>query len=201
METSSFKPIMDVTQGTESQQGTGVKVANPRTVRSSDFLLRFLALIITLVAITVMAVSKQTKTVPVTVIPSLPPINVEVTAKWQYMPAFVFFMVTNIIACVYATISLVISIANRDGSSAMRLLLIVLDLMIMALLFSATGAAAGVGLIAFHGNSHVRWNKVCNVFGTNCRHVAASVVVSGIGAVVFFLLIVLNTVHLHKRSR
>ncbi|KAF5206491.1 Casp-like protein 1e1 [Thalictrum thalictroides] len=198
MESSSFsKPSnMDGTQGIES----GVKVANPRTVRSSDFFLRFLALITSLVAIIVLATSKETEIVPVIVIPTLPAINVELSAKWQYVQAFVFFMVINIIACVYAAISLVLSIASRAGSKGLLLMLIILDLVMMALLFSANGAAAAIGLIGVHGNSHLRWNKICNIFGSNCQHVVASVVVSTIGASVFLLLILLTVVNLQKRS-
>ncbi|PIA44636.1 hypothetical protein AQUCO_01700316v1 [Aquilegia coerulea] len=143
---------------------------------------------------------KETKTVPVIIIPSLPAISVEVSAKWQYMQAFVFFMVINIIACVYAAISLVLSIASGAGSKGLFLMLIILDLVMAALMFSANGAAAAVGMIGLHGNSHVRWNKVCDVFGSNCRHVVASVVVSTIGASVFLLLIVLAVVSLQKRS-
>ncbi|KAL5718676.1 hypothetical protein ACHQM5_011554 [Ranunculus cassubicifolius] len=79
META-FKPSMET---------SSVKVANPKTVRCSDFLLRFVLIVSSAVAITVLAVSKQTEIVPVPVFPNLPPIMVEAVAKWQYMSAFV----------------------------------------------------------------------------------------------------------------
>ncbi|KAF8401539.1 hypothetical protein HHK36_012481 [Tetracentron sinense] len=194
-----YKAGMDGTEAFESR-GNDVTVANPKTVRSSDFLLRLLALALTLVAAIVLGVAKETQTVALTVVPTLPPLNVPVTAKWQYMSAFVYFVVTNAIACAYATLSLVLSIANRGGKSGLALMLIILDLVMVALLFSGNGAAAAVGVLGYRGNSHVRWNKVCNIFGVYCRHIAASIVLSLLGSLVFFLLVVLSALNLHKKS-
>lgn len=63
------------------------------------------------------------------------------------------------------------------------------DLIMVALLFSATGAAGAIGLMGAHGNSHVQWKKVCNVFGKFCGQVAASGTLSLFGAIAFFLLV------------
>lgn len=43
------------------------------------------------------------------------------------------------------------------------------DLLALALLFSAVGAAAEFGILGERGNSHVRWAKVCNVYGAFCE--------------------------------
>lgn len=69
--------------------GKEVMVANRRRMRGWDFLLRFLALGLTLVAAVLVGVDKQTKIVPFTLVPTLPPVNIPVTAKWHHMSAFV----------------------------------------------------------------------------------------------------------------
>ncbi|KAF8401540.1 hypothetical protein HHK36_012482 [Tetracentron sinense] len=196
---SQDKAGMDGMEAIESTQsrGSDLKVASPKTVRYSDFLLRLLALALTLVAVIVLAVAKETKTVHVTVAPNLPPLNIPATAKWQNMSALVYFMVTNAIACAYATLSLV---TNRGGKCGMALTLIVLDLVMVALLFSGNGAAGAVGVLGLRGNSHARWNKVCNNFGVYCLRILASIGLSLLGSLVFFLLVVLSVWNLHKKS-
>lgn len=66
-----------------------VAVANKRSMRGCDVVLRFLALALCLAAAVVLGVSKQTKMVPVQLVATLPPINVPATAKWHYLSAFV----------------------------------------------------------------------------------------------------------------
>lgn len=60
-----------------------------RKLNHGDLSLRVLALALTLVAAIVLGVGKQNKVVPLKIIPTLPPVNVAVTAKWQYSSAFV----------------------------------------------------------------------------------------------------------------
>lgn len=79
------------------------------------------------------------------------------------------------------------------------MVIIILDLIMMALLASATGAATAVGVIGYQGNSHVRWNKVCNVFGKFCHQVAAAVVVSLLASLSFLFSVVLAVLDLHKK--
>lgn len=55
-----------------------------------DLAVRFLALTLTLVAAILLGVDKETKTVSVTLVSSLPPIDLPVTAKWTQMSAFVY---------------------------------------------------------------------------------------------------------------
>nr|DAD37947.1 TPA_asm: hypothetical protein HUJ06_008588 [Nelumbo nucifera] len=69
--------------------GKGTEVANPRGVRSSDFLLRLLALATTLVAATVMGVARETKVVSFPLLPNLSPYKISVTAKSRYSSALV----------------------------------------------------------------------------------------------------------------
>jgi len=56
-------------------------------VSSCDLVMRFLALILTLVAAIVIAADKQTKVVPIQLSDSLPPLYLPLTAKWHQMSA------------------------------------------------------------------------------------------------------------------
>lgn len=176
-----------------------VEVASKRSVRGSDVMLRFLAFALTLVAAIVVGVDKQTKLVSMTVASTLPPISVPVTAKWHYMSAFVYFVVANAVACAYAALSLLLVLATRGAKKGLGLMIITLDLVMVALLFSSGGAALAVGLIGYEGNSHVQWNKVCNVFGRFCNQVAGAIVVSLLGSAAFLLLVLLAAINLHKK--
>lgn len=112
---------------------------------------------------------------------------------------FRFFVVANAIACAYAAISLILTLANRNGKKGIATLIILFDLIMVALLFSAIGAAGAIGLMGFKGNSHVQWKKVCNVFDKFCDQGAASIGLSGAAAGAFFVLVVLAIFNLHKK--
>ncbi|XP_010241324.1 PREDICTED: CASP-like protein 1E1 [Nelumbo nucifera] len=179
------------------------KVANPRSsVRSSDFLLRLLAVVTTLVAAIIIGVARETKMVPFSLLSNVPPSYIPLTAKSHYSSAFVFFTVSNAIACAYAALSLLLLIAKRARGNAITLAttIISLDVIMVGLLFSGNGAAAAIGLLGYQGNSHANWQKVCNVFGTYCHQVAASIGVSLLGSLLFVLLVLLAVLNLHKTN-
>ncbi|KAL2345375.1 hypothetical protein Fmac_006660 [Flemingia macrophylla] len=167
-----------------------------RVLKAYDVLLRCIALSLTLVATIIVAVDHETKII------SYAEMHFKATAKWEYMSAIVFFLVSNAIACSYAAISLVMTaMARSNGKDDVAVLVLTaLDLVIMALLFSANGAASAVGLIARKGNSHVEWTKVCNVFDAYCRYITAALVLSIVGSATFLLLVLHSVLKLHYRS-
>ncbi|KAL6339621.1 hypothetical protein AAG906_034706 [Vitis piasezkii] len=197
---SQCRPNVDgVHNGVESH----VKVVEkPRSVgSSSEFVLRILGLLLTLIAAVVAGVDKQTKIIPLTLIKTLPSLHVPVTAKWSDMSAFVYLVVSNAIACSYAAISLVlVTMLGRRGKGGRVLAVIVLDLHMVGLLFSANGAATAVGVLGQYGNSHVEWKKVCNVFDSFCDHLVASLALSFLGSLSFLGLVLLAILNLHKKS-
>nr|GFA81445.1 CASP-like protein 1E2 [Tanacetum cinerariifolium] len=75
----------------------------------------------------------------------------------------------------------------------------ILDLIMVVLLFSAIGATGAVGLIGYEGNSHVQWQKVCNVFDKFCHQVSTAMVLSFIGSIAYLMLIVFALINVHKR--
>ncbi|KAJ1395177.1 Casparian strip membrane protein [Sesbania bispinosa] len=181
----------------------GRELASPKRAPGGgacDLLLRFVALLLTLAAAIVVGADKQTKVVPFKVIDTLPPLNVPVTAKWHYLSAFVYFMVANAIASTYGALSLFLGLINRGKSKGLWRLMIIIDALMVALLFSGNGAATAVGVIGFQGNSHVQWNKVCNVFDKFCHQVAASIILSLLGSVAFLFLVMIPLLRLHPRA-
>ncbi|KAG2697295.1 hypothetical protein I3760_07G099600 [Carya illinoinensis] len=170
-------------------------------IRIYDVLLRFLGLAFTFVAAVLVGVTRETKIVSITISQGLPVLHLPFTAKWQYMSALVFFLVTNSVACAYAAGSLVYSVAARSFKHNAALVLSILDLIMMALLYSANGAAAAIGLVGLDGNSHVQWRKVCDVFDGYCHHLAAALVLSLVGSFAFLCLVLLSVLGLHKKSK
>ena len=67
---------------------SGTRIANRRSMSGCGVVLRFLSLALSLAAAVVLGVNKETKMVPVTLVPTLPPINIPATAKWNYLSAF-----------------------------------------------------------------------------------------------------------------
>ncbi|GJN31901.1 hypothetical protein PR202_gb20356 [Eleusine coracana subsp. coracana] len=74
------------------------------------------------------------------------------------------------------------------------------DLVALALLFSAVGAAAEFGILGERGNSHVRWAKVCNVYGRFCERAMVSVIISLLAAFANLVLLMLAILDVHKNS-
>ncbi|GKV39014.1 hypothetical protein SLEP1_g46852 [Rubroshorea leprosula] len=168
---------------------------------TTSLFLRFMAFVLTLAAAILMGVNNQTKVVSLqTISTSLPALNIPVQAKWHYLSALVYSFVTDVIASSYAAISFLLLIANRDRRKGLGLLLTIFDLAMVALLLSSCGAAGAVGLLAYTGNSHVKWNKVCNIIDRFCRQGAVSVAFSLLGSLAFLFHIVVAVLSLYNGS-
>lgn len=113
---------------------------------------------------------------------------------------FRYFVVANAIASGYAVLSLLVTIGARTGPKGLALGITILDVIIVALLFSGNGAAMTMGLLGYKGNSHVGWNEVCNTFEKFCHNVMVAILVSMIGSVLFVLLVARSIFNLHRRS-
>ncbi|KAK7264588.1 hypothetical protein RJT34_32197 [Clitoria ternatea] len=189
----------DGIDGIESK-GRELVEAKSASLGVGGFIFRLLGFTFSLVACIVIGLDKQTKTVPIKLIDSLPPLNVPVTAKWNYMSAVLYFLVTNAVACTYAALSLLLALVNRGKCKRLGTLINVLDAFMVALLFSGNGAAAAVGVIGYQGNSHVKWKKVCNVFEKFCDQMAASIVVSLVASLAFLILVLVHAIGIHRRT-
>lgn len=76
------------TEKISNGESKDVRVASKKSVRFSDLFLRLMALALTLAAAVTLGLSKQTAIVPITLVSTLPPMNVPVTAQWHDMSAF-----------------------------------------------------------------------------------------------------------------
>ncbi|XP_010449916.1 PREDICTED: CASP-like protein 1E1 [Camelina sativa] len=162
-----------------------------------ELTMRVLALILTMAAAIILGVAKQTKVVPLKILPSLPPLDVSTTAKASYLSAFVYNISVNAIACGYTAISIVILMMSKGRRSKGLLMAILIgDLVMVALLFSGTGASGGIGLMGKQGNKHVMWKKVCGVFDKFCNQVAVSVAITLLASIVFMVIVVLDAMKL-----
>ncbi|KAK4795557.1 hypothetical protein SAY86_027883 [Trapa natans] len=168
-----------------------------------ELALRVAALGLTLVAAVVLRTDDQNTTFVLQVSPVLPRLNIPVTAKWHYLSSFLYFVVANAVACAYAALSLLLLLILRRGggkaADMVTALITISDVMMVALLFSSCGATTAVGILGREGNSHVKWGKVCNVFGRFCHRVSIALSLSFIGSFGFFLLAALAVVGLHRR--
>lgn len=165
---------------------------------TADVALRGLLFASTLTAVVVMVTSKQTEEASV---PGVP-FQVPVEAKFNNSPAFVYFVVALSVACLYSIITALASISvilKPDFSASFLLFFVLWDVVMLGIVVSATGTAGGVGYIGLKGNSHVGWTKVCNVYDKFCQHLAASIAVSLLAALVLILLIALSIFSLHKK--
>ncbi|KAF3324665.1 CASP-like protein 1E1 [Carex littledalei] len=198
MESSRVKPGLNGVEGKEEAR----QVAG-RSLRLVGAVLRALALALTLVAAVVMGLDRQTTTIPFQLVPTLPPLHIAVTAKWSHSSAFIYFVVANVIVCIYSAFSLVASLLTGASKKTLSLAMPIAigDLIMVALLFSSVGAAMDFGLLGLRGNSHLRWNKVCGVYGKFCEKVQVAIALSMLGSCVFLVLVILSIISLHKRSK
>ncbi|KAD3338203.1 hypothetical protein E3N88_33724 [Mikania micrantha] len=163
---------------------------------SSDMVLRATAFCFTLIAAVVAGVDHETHKIPITISDNMPSFTVFVTAKWHYLSFSVFLVVANSIACSYSFASMILSMKKMIRT---HLTFLLSDVMMMALLFSANGAATAVGIIGVNGNSHTQWHKVCYVFKSHCHQGAASIAMSFLRSFVFLWLVVFAILNLHKK--
>lgn len=109
----------------------------------------------------------------------------------------------NVIVCIYSAFSLVASLLTGASKKSLSLAMpmAIGDLIMVALLFSSVGAAMDFGLLGLKGNSHLRWNKVCGVYGKFCEKAEVAIALSMLGSCVFLVLVILSIISLHKRSK
>ncbi|KAJ8626155.1 hypothetical protein MRB53_019462 [Persea americana] len=148
--------------------------------RACTLLLRLLALGATISATVVMVTSHQSSTF----------LNISVDAKYQYTPAFKFFVVANVIGGVYSLLTLFL-----PQKSMLWRLVVALDVVVTMLLTAAVSAAAAIGYVGKKGNSHTGWLPVCNQFPKFCNHVTGALALGFCGVLVY-MVILLSAIHM-----
>lgn len=178
--------------GTKPGGINGVSPPKRNNLLVLDFILRLLALGNTLSAAIIMGKDKQT-----VIQPQVGPLP----AKYQYTPAFVFFVAANAIACGYTVLSLIFSLSGKRAVSTLSaLLLSVTDLFMMELLTAGASAATAIASVGKTGNSHSHWVKICGIYDRFCHNAGVAIFTSFVGALMFTNLTVLSTYALYKRA-
>ncbi|KAE7996003.1 hypothetical protein FH972_000752 [Carpinus fangiana] len=161
-------------------------------------LLRLVAFMATASATIVMALNKQTNTFVVATIGNTP-LKATLTAKFQHTPAFVFFVVANGMVSLHSlTMILVELFGHKIDYKGLRLAIIaILDMITVVLASAGDGAAAFMAEVGKNGNSHARWNKICDKFHTFCDHGTGALLASFIGLVLLLIINVISITKLH----
>ncbi|XP_076882610.1 CASP-like protein 1 [Bidens hawaiensis] len=177
--------------------GTGTGSAKNHVV--IDVVLRSMLFATAFVALIIMVTSKQTKLIPVA-----PGFAIPMVAKFNQSPALIYYVAALSVVCFYSIITGLLSVLAlvkmiTEGSTKMLLHFVILDALLLGIMASATGAAGGVGYIGFKGNKHTRWNKICNVYGSFCGHIAGSITVSLLPSIALLLLVWVSVFALSKK--
>nr|CAB3452660.1 unnamed protein product [Digitaria exilis] len=152
----------------------------------ADVALRALLFAVTLAGLVVLATAKQTVLFPVPLLGVVVPMP----AKFKDSPAFILLTAVGKL------------VSGSSASTAKNIfLLLLLDVLYAAVMASATGSAGGVAWIGLKGNSHTRWNKICDAYGNFCRHIGSSVFLSLIASIILVLLAAINAHSLYRRTR
>ncbi|EOA18092.1 hypothetical protein CARUB_v10006548mg [Capsella rubella] len=150
--------------------------------------LRIFAFMATLAAAIVMSLNKETKTLVVATIGTLP-IKATITAKFQHTPAFVFFVIANVMVSFHnlLMIALQIFIPKLEQKGLHLLSIAILDMLNATLVSAAANAAVFVAEVGKNGNKHAKWNKVCDRFATYCDHGAGAIIAAFAGVILMLL--------------
>ncbi|KAI3676772.1 hypothetical protein L1987_86385 [Smallanthus sonchifolius] len=163
-------------------------------------LLRVLALFATTAATVVMALNKEKHIFAVATIGNAP-VKIEITAKFQHIPANVMFVIANGVATLHSLfmLSMLCFVRDKYDFKGLRFLTVAaLDMVTIAVVSGAATAVAFMGEVARNGNSHARWNKVCDNFERYCDQGSGAMLASYIG--IFFLMLV-NMLNIFEHGR
>ncbi|XXG68474.1 hypothetical protein AAC387_Pa06g1554 [Persea americana] len=190
---------MAVENGGSLENGSGKK---PKAKSSEEMLLivlRLLALGATFSATLVMALNKETKTVVVPLGGSNS-ISATLSAKFQHTPAFVLFVIANSIASLHNLSLLLLRLFGKkfEDIKGLGLLITISDMVMVALVSGGAAAAASMAELGKNGNSHARWNKICDKFDAYCDRGGGALIASFAGVGLLMVLNGLSTVNLYK---
>ncbi|KAI3756080.1 hypothetical protein L1987_55893 [Smallanthus sonchifolius] len=107
------------------------------------------------------------------------------------------------VASLYGIITGVLSalaLMKPEGiSTKLQFHFVMFDALLLGIVAAATGATGGVAYIGLKGNSHTRWNKICNTYGSFCFHFASSILFSLISSITLLLLVWFSLYVLSKK--
>ncbi|VVB12290.1 unnamed protein product [Arabis nemorensis] len=151
--------------------------------------LRIFAFMATLAAAIVMGLNKETKTLVVATIGTTP-IKATLTAKFQHTPAFVFFVIANVMVSFHNLLMIVLQIFKpKLEIKCFNLISVaILDMLNASLVSAAANAAAFMAELGKNGNKHAKWNKICDRFAIYCDHGGGALIAAFAGVILMLLI-------------
>ncbi|KAJ1395534.1 Casparian strip membrane protein [Sesbania bispinosa] len=122
-------------------------------------------------------------------------------AQWDDFIIFQFFVAANAAVGGFLILSLPFSIVCivRPFAIGPRLLLVIFDIVMMALVMATASSAAAIVYLAHNGSEDANWMAICQQFTDFCQGTSLAVVSSFAAAVFLICLIVVSSLAL-KRS-
>ncbi|KAM7258814.1 hypothetical protein ACFE04_014555 [Oxalis oulophora] len=160
-----------------------------------DAILRMSLFVSSLVAVIVMVTSQQTKNIYVAAYN----IQVPILAKYNQVPAFIYFVVALAVASFYGITTTLLVTLKPSLSTKLSLQIVFLDTVLLSIVVAAIGATGGVGYIGEYGNKYTGWDKICNTYGSYCKQVLGSLLVSIFSAVILIFIVLCSFISLSKR--
>ncbi|KAI4389050.1 hypothetical protein MLD38_001314 [Melastoma candidum] len=158
-----------------------------------DFVLRIVAFVCTLGSAIAMGTTNET----------LPFVTqfIRFRARFNDLPTFTFFVVANSVASAYLFFSLPLSIFHiiKSGSQNSRIVLVILDTLVQALVIAGASASAAIVYLAHKGNTRTNWFSICQQFNSFCERTSGSLIGSFGAAVILMLLVLLSGIALARR--
>ncbi|XVE53203.1 hypothetical protein DITRI_Ditri02bG0185100 [Diplodiscus trichospermus] len=153
-----------------------------------EFILRFFAAAGTLGS--AMAMGTTEETVP------LFPQSILLNAEYSDLPMFTFFVIANSVACAYLVLSLPLSFYHiiRRSAKNSRIILVVFDTAMLALVTSGASTAAAIVYLAHKGNANANWFAICQQFNSFCERTSGSLIGSFAAAFILILIIISSTI-------
>ncbi|KAL7601406.1 hypothetical protein Lser_V15G22567 [Lactuca serriola] len=163
-----------------------------------DVFFRVVLFATSVAAIVLLVISNQTELIPIA-----PGIAISRTGKFSHSPAHINLLATLSTAALYSIITGLISVfaLRKPGGTSTKLKFhfVIVDSLLLGIMAAATGASGGVSYVGLKGNSHSRWNEICDTYDTYCIRVGASIALSLVSSVTLLLLVWINTYALSKK--
>ncbi|KAK1433960.1 hypothetical protein QVD17_10878 [Tagetes erecta] len=151
---------------------------------ASQIWLRIVAAGSSIAAVLLMLNSRQSKVL----------YGTDMDARYTYSPAFKFFFVINVVACVMSVLSLlpVFTLGRKFAYSINYFFLFLHDLMLAILLAAGAGAVTAFAQVGKYGNSNAGWMPVCDNFGKFCHKISSSLILGYIVLFCYVLLVIIS---------
>ncbi|XP_021298390.1 CASP-like protein 1B2 [Herrania umbratica] len=164
--------------------------------------LRLLAFLATAAAAVVMLLNKQTKTLVIATVGTTP-VKLTLTAKFHHTPAFVFFVVANGLASIHNLLMLMVDLfGSKVDYKGLRFAMIaILDMLNVTLVSGGANAALFMAELGKNGNSHARWDKICDKFGRFCHRGGGALIASFAALALMLVISVISIVKVLKSSK